>query len=222
MIKIEKLSYSFPEKDLYKDISFTLEDGQHCAFIGSNGTGKTTLVDMIMDTEKYMYTGKIVKDETERIGYVSQFASRDKNQEITAFEFLSEEFVQLQNESEELCALMATSEDLDTVFEKYQKVLDEFDSMDGNNYESNIRKQLKLAGLEKQENLEISKLSGGEYKLLQVIKQMLRQPALLIMDEPDVFLDFENLNGLCGLINSYKGTLLVITHNRYLLNNCFD
>lgn len=222
MIKIEKLSYSFPEKDLYKDISFTLEDGQHCAFIGSNGTGKTTLVDMILDTEKYMYTGKIIKDENERIGYVSQFASRDKNQEITVFEFLSEEFVCLQKENEELCAEMATAENLDEVFARYQKVLDEFDSMDGNNYESNIRKQLKLAGLQKQENLEISKLSGGEYKLLQVIKQMLRQPALLIMDEPDMFLDFENLNGLCELINSYKSTLLVITHNRYLLNHCFN
>lgn len=222
MIKVEKLSYSFPEKNLYKDISFTLEDGQHCAFIGSNGTGKTTLVDMIMDTEKYMYTGKIIKEKSERIGYVSQFASRDKNQEVTAFEFLAEEFVKLQKENEELCDEMATTENLDEVFARYQQVLDEFDSMDGNNYESNIRKQLKLAGLKKQENLEISKLSGGEYKLLQVIKQMLRQPALLIMDEPDVFLDFENLNGLCELINSYKGTMLVITHNRYLLNHCFD
>lgn len=222
MIKVDKLSYSFPEKDLYQNVSFTLEDGQHCALIGSNGTGKTTLVDMIMDTEKYMYTGKIEKDERERIGYVCQFASRDKNQEITVFDFLSEEFVRLQKENEELCAEMATAENLDEVFERYQKVLDEFDSMDGNNYESNIRKQLKIAELHKKENLEISKLSGGEYKLLQVIRQMLRQPALLVMDEPDAFLDFENLNSLCNLINSYKGTMLVVTHNRYLLNHCFN
>ena len=51
---------------------------------------------------------------------------------------------------------------------------------------------------------------------------MLMQPTLLIMDEPDVFLDFENLNGLCELINHYVGTLLVVTHNRYLLNHCFN
>jgi ATP-binding cassette subfamily F protein 3 len=100
--------------------------------------------------------------------------------------------------------------------------MDEFQAMDGDNYESNIRKQLKLVEMEKKENLSISQLSGGEYKLLQVIKAMLVQPNLLIMDEPDVFLDFENLNGLCKLINSYKGTLLVVTHNRYLLNHCFD
>ena len=60
MIQVEKLSYSFPTKELYKKVSFILEDGQHCAFIGSNGTGKTTLVDMIIDSEKYLYDGKII------------------------------------------------------------------------------------------------------------------------------------------------------------------
>ena len=59
MIKVENMSYSFPEKDLYKDVSFTIEDGQHCVLLGSNGTGKTTLVDMIIDPEKYLYDGKI-------------------------------------------------------------------------------------------------------------------------------------------------------------------
>ena len=49
MIKVDKLSYSFPQKNLYNDISFTLEDGQHCAFIGTNGSGKSTLIDIFMD-----------------------------------------------------------------------------------------------------------------------------------------------------------------------------
>lgn len=222
MITVEKLSYSFPEQDLYKEISFTLQDGQHCALIGSNGTGKTTLIDMIMDTEKYLYDGKIIKDENLRIGYVSQVAKKEKEQDITVFDFLSEEFVRNQEENARLCEEMANSENLEEVFERYQQVLDEFQAMDGDNYETNISKQLKVAGLSKLEKLEISKLSGGEYKLVQVIKQMLMRPGLLIMDEPDVFLDFHNLNGLRDLINSYKGTLLVITHNRYLLNHCFN
>lgn len=222
MIKVEKLSYSFPEQDLYKDISFSLEDGQHCALIGSNGTGKTTLIDMLMDTEKYLYDGKISMDENLRIGYVSQVAKQEKDQEITVFDFLSEVFVRNQEENARLCEEMADTDNLEEVLERYQRVLDEFQAMDGDNYETNISKQLKLAGLSKLEQLEISKLSGGEYKLVQVIKQMLMQPGLLIMDEPDVFLDFHNLNGLRDLINSYQGTLLVITHNRYLLNHCFN
>lgn len=222
MIKVEGLSYSFPEKELYKNISFTLEDGRHCAFIGSNGTGKTTLVNMIMEPERYLYDGKIIKEEGCRIGFVSQFAVRKKNQEITVFDYLSEEFVRLQRENERLCTLMAETEDLESVFEEYQCVMDQIQAVDGDNYEVNIYKQLKVAGMEQLAGLEISKLSGGEYKLLQVIKQMLFKPDLLIMDEPDVFLDFENLNGLRDLINHYKETILVITHNRYLLNHCFD
>ncbi|MBQ8803684.1 MAG: ABC-F family ATP-binding cassette domain-containing protein [Tyzzerella sp.] len=222
MIQVEKLSYAFPEKELYKEISFTLEDGQHCAFIGSNGTGKTTLIDMIMDPEKYLYDGKIIKDEHCRIGYVSQFSKAEKNQDFTVFEFLSEKFVKNQEETAAVCEEMGSSEDLESVYERYQKLMDEFQAMDGDNYESNIRKQLKTAGMSKHENTLLSQLSGGEYKLLQVMKEMLLAPTLLIMDEPDIFLDFENLNGLCKLINSHKGTLLVITHNRYLLNHCFD
>ena len=222
MIQVENLFYSFPTKELYKKVSFVLEDGQHCAFIGSNGTGKTTLVDMVIDPERYLYDGKIIKSDECRIGYVNQFFKSEKDQEKTVFEYLSEKFVENQIETAKVCEEMATAEDLEPVFARYQELMDLFSAMDGDNYESNIKKQLYLVGMTNHEHTEISALSGGEYKLLQVMKEMLQQLNLLIMDEPDVFLDFENLNGLMELINSYKGTLLVITHNRYLLNHCFN
>lgn len=222
MIQVEKLSYSFPEKDLYKNVSFTLQDGAHCALIGSNGTGKSTLIQMMMEPDEWLYKGKIIRKDIGRIGYVSQFFKTSKENTMTVFEYLSQYFVELQQKNEALCAEMASAENLDEVFERYQKLLDEIDAVDGNNYESNIGKQLKLAGMKSMEEMELGKLSGGEYKLVQVIREMMQMPSLLIMDEPDVFLDFENLNGLRQLINSYKGTILVITHNRYLLNNCFN
>ena len=222
MIQVQNLSYGFPTKDLYKDVSFTVEAGAHCAFIGSNGTGKTTLIDMILDPEKYLYDGKIIISEESRIGYVNQFSSDEKDREKTVFEFLSEKFVENQKQTEEVCSKMATEEDLEPLYEEYQRLFDLFQAMDGDNYESNIKKQLAMVGMSAVENALISNLSGGEYKLLQVMKEMLLQPNLLIMDEPDVFLDFEHMNGLCDLINSYEGTMLVITHNRYLLNHCFN
>lgn len=222
MIQVEKLSFSFPAKELYKKVSFVLDDGQHCAFIGSNGTGKTTLVDMIMHPEKYLYDGKIIRDAQDRIGYVRQFSKEEKAQEKTVFEFLSEKFVENQKKTEDICARMAVEEDLETLLETYQKLMDEFQSMDGDNYESNIHKQLKLIHLQEHVDTPLSNLSSGEYKLLQIMREMLLQPNLLIMDEPDAFLDFDNLKGLSDLINAHKGTLLVVTHNRYLLNTCFD
>ena len=223
MIKVEKLSYAFPEKDLYKDVSFTIEDGQHAVLIGSNGTGKTTLVDILLNDEKYLYDGKIIREFDGRVGYVSQYEKEEKDREITVFDFLAEDFVRLQKANEEVCKEMETNfDDMEALLEKFQQILDEYTAIDGDNYESNIKKQLKTAGLTHTENLPISAISGGEYKLLQVVKQMLLMPSLLIMDEPDVFLDFDNLNGLRKLINSYKGTILAITHNRYLLNHCFN
>ena len=222
MIKVENLSYSFPQKNLYNNISFTLEEGQHCAFIGINGSGKSTLIDIIMDPEKYMFDGKLEIDPNCRIGYVRQFQEIDKTKEITVFEYLAEDFIKLQNEITAICTEMETSSDIETLLEKYQEALDAFDAINGDDYENMIDKKLNLIELIKSKDLMISELSGGEFKLIQVIKSMLTNPDLLIMDEPDVFLDFTNLNALKNLINSHKGTTLIITHNRYLLNHCFN
>lgn len=222
MIKVENLSYSFPQKNLYNNISFTLEEGQHCAFIGTNGSGKSTLIDIIMDPEKYMFDGKLEIDPNCRIGYVRQFQEIDKTKEITVFEYLAEDFIKLQNEITAICTEMETSSDIETLLEKYQEALDAFDAINGDDYENMIDKKLNLIELIKSKDLMISELSGGEFKLIQVIKSMLTNPDLLIMDEPDVFLDFTNLNALKNLINSHKGTTFIITHNRYLLNHCFN
>ena len=222
MINAEKLTFGFSSTILFQDISFTLEDNCHCALIGSNGTGKTTLMNLIREPDRYIFDGKIKLDGVGRIGYVSQFAIREGDQSVTVFDYLCQDFMALEQDMNDVCAQMAEAEDMDALMERYQNLLDESDAMDADNYEVNIRKQLKLAELEDKASLELEKLSGGELKLVQIIRQMLRRPGLLIMDEPDVFLDFENLNGLRDLINAYKGTLLVVTHSRYLLAHCFD
>ena len=222
MIKAENLNFGFNSTLLFQNISFHLEENSHCALIGSNGTGKTTLMNLIREPESFLYDGRLTLEGVGRIGYVSQFAIREGDQSVTVYDYLCQDFLELEQKINEACMEMGETDDLDAVMERYQALLDESDAMDADNYEVNIRRQLKLAELESKENLELEKLSGGELKLVQVIRQMLRRPGLLIMDEPDVFLDFENLNGLRDLINEYKGTLLVVTHSRYLLAHCFD
>ena len=172
--------------------------------------------------EKYLFDGSLEIDPSCRIGYVCQFQEIDKTQDITVFEYLAENFIKLQNEITAICTEMEKSSDIETLLEKYQDALDEFESINGDDFKNIIDKKLNLIELIKYKNLGISQLSGGEFKLIQVIKSMLTNPDLLIMDEPDVFLDFKNLNALKNLINAHKGTLLVITHNRYLLNHCFN
>ena len=222
MIKVENLSHSFPNKDLYHKISFTLEENQHCAFIGTSGSGKSTLVEIIMDPEKYMYDGLLERDPNLRIGYVSQFFQPQAGEDVTVFNYIAAPFLKLQNEIHVICDEMAHTTDLEALLEVYQLKLDAYDAIGGDDYESLISKKLNLAELMPIRDLKVSDISGGEFKLVQVIKEMLLSPNLLIMDEPDVFLDFENLNALRNLINAHKGILLVITHSRYLLNHCFN
>ena len=222
MIYAEKLSFGFSSTPLFQNISFSLEENDHCALIGSNGTGKTTLMNLIREPDAFVFDGKLKLEGTGRIGHVSQFAMREGDQSISVYDYLCQDFLALEQCIGQVCTEMETAEDMDALMTRYQQLLDESDAVDADNYEVNIRKQLKLAELQGKAELELEKLSGGELKLIQIIRQMLRRPGLLIMDEPDVFLDFENLNGLRDLINAYSGTLLVVTHSRYLLAHCFD
>ena len=222
MIKVEHLSYGFPQKDLFHDITFTLEEGQHCAFIGTSGSGKSTLAQMIRHPEPFMYEGKLETLPSSKIGYVNQFFDRSNLSTTAVFDYIASYGIKLQNELTDICTQMETATELEPLLDAYQDTLDAYDAIGGDQFESLIEKKLYLANLSDRKKLPLTALSGGEFKLVQIIKEMLTHPALLIMDEPDVFLDFENLGALKNLINAHKGTLLVITHNRYLLGNCFD
>src|SRR5690554_1877176 len=120
MIKVDNLSFSFPQKELYNNISFTLEAGQHCAFIGTSGSGKSTLIDIVMDPERYMFDGTLELDPTCTIGYVSQFSQLDKTNETTVFEYVGEEFIKIQNELKSIYVEMEISSDMDSLLERYQ------------------------------------------------------------------------------------------------------
>ena len=159
MIKFTDVSFGFPQKDLYNEICFEIVEGDHAALIGSNGTGKSTLIDMIIHTDDYLYDGKIEKDEAVRIGYIPQFVKHEA-EEISAFDFLAKPFVELQKKSEAICAEMETSEDMDEVYGRYQNVLDEMDAIDAYNYDSNIRKELAIAGMTALEDTSVTKISS--------------------------------------------------------------
>ena len=160
MTKFTDVSPGFPQKDLYNEICFEILEGDHAALIGSNGTGKSTLIDMIIHTDDYLYDGKIQKDENIRIGYIPQFVKHE-SEEVSAFDFLSQPFIELQQKSEAICAEMENAEDMDEVYGRYQRVLDEMEAIDAYNYDTNIRKQLAVAGLTALVNTSVSTVSGG-------------------------------------------------------------
>ena len=161
MINIKNLSFSFPEKDLYNDISFSIEDGQHCAFMGTSGSGKSTLVSMIIDQDKYMYDGDIEIDPSVRIGYVKQFYPHDRTNDITTFEYICKDYIELETKMNAICTEMESGENIEQLLADYQSVLDQMDAFGGADFQSNIDKKINLANLEAIRKLTISKLIGG-------------------------------------------------------------
>lgn len=221
MIIATKLSLSLSHKDLYRDISFSIEKGDCCALIGRSGNGKSTLARLLVNPEDYLFDGKLVKDPACTIGFVSQGMEVDTNSPLTVRDYLAQPCITLQADIDHICGLLGEEEGLEERLEEYQSALDAFDAIDGDNFYHILDKKLADAQLDYLSGSLVGKLSGGEFKLVQVLGAMLHAPKLLIMDEPDAFLDFDHLKALRQLINSHKGTILTITHNRYLLNHCF-
>lgn len=221
MLTVNQLSFSFPQKELYQNICFHLETGQHAAFIGASGSGKSTLVEMILDEDKFLYDGKITLLEGTNIGYVPQLSQKAKHKK-SVVEYLGETYYALQKQLDDICLLMESGENLEKHLENYQDIMDQIDILGGHEFEAKMHKKLHDASLTSKANQSLCTLSGGERKLVEFVKAMLDYPQMLILDEPDVFLDFNHLISLKNLINHYKGTLMVITHHRYLLNHCFN
>ena len=151
VLNIEHVSKIFGDKKIFDDISYGIHDGDKIGIIGINGTGKSTLVDMIMHKEDYIYDGKIEIKDNVKVGYVSQFADVDPDCETTVFDYLSEEFVSMNGDMNIVCDRMAGAENIELLMEEYQDILDNMTRADYDNYEVNIRKKLKVAGLESKE-----------------------------------------------------------------------
>lgn len=222
MITATKFSFSHPDKDLLHAVNFSIERGQSIALIGSCGSGKSSLANVLRNPDDFTYGGTLLVEPNMHIGFVSQFYDIDATATMSVYDYIAADFVAMQAKIDHICEQMATADDIEPLMVQYEAAYDAFQRVDGDLYESNIMRQLNLANLTERKDLEITKLSGGEFKLIQVIKQLLACPQLMIMDEPDAFLDFDNLKALKSLINAHKGALLVITHSRYLLNHCFN
>jgi len=222
MIKVENFSFSYADKELYNDISFEIEENNHYGLIGTNGSGKSTLISIILDPEDYMFDGKISIQSDIRIGYISQFIDISLDEHMTVFEYIGQLQIAYREKLIKMEHNMATCDNLDELLEEYQKQLDEYELIGGDEFYSTIDKKLNIASLFYLKDKKLSYLSGGEFKLIQLLKEMILQPDVIIMDEPDAFLDFSNMESLRNIINAYKKTLVVITHNRYILNHCFN
>lgn len=212
IISTEQLGHSFNDKWLFKNLHFALQKGDRVALVGINGTGKSTLLKLIAELFPPQ-EGKIVKEKGLRVGYLSQEPDFTGLTTINDFIYSSDnEQQQLIKEYESLV------EQVDVDQNKLAQVTDKLTALNAWEYEHSIKtilNRLQISDFEQ----DINSLSGGQKKRLSLAKLLIDEPDVYILDEPTNHLDIETIEWLEKLLTTGHKTVLVISHDRYFLDN---
>ena len=227
LMTVQGVSKSFGMKSVLKDISLTLQQGARMGLIGVNGSGKSTLFRLIagqMEPDE----GSISLMRGTRVGMLTQEA--DIQSDLTVREELSRVFEPVREMERRLRALeeeMAQKHEdeaeLDRLSREYARLTDRFEDAGGYEWPSRIQGVLAGLGFARgREDQPASVLSGGEKTRLCLARLLLTQPDLLMLDEPTNHLDLSSIQWLEDTLKKYRGTVLIISHDRYFMNSVCD
>lgn len=218
---VDKIAKSFGVHDIFKDVSFMVEKGEHIGLVGVNGSGKTTLLHCLLEPS-YIDSGSIRFEPGISVGYVQQGFTDIKG---TIWEFMLQscpEILRLREELQRLEAEVSTAADdvLETIMEEYTRVTKRYEYLDGYHYENRIKRVLiGLGYTEEWWEQDAVTLSGGQKTRLMLAAALVRNPDFLILDEPTNHLDIVMTQWLEAYLREFKGGLLVVSHDRAFLDN---
>jgi len=212
ILATEQVSHSFHDRWLFKDLHFGLQKGDRVALVGINGTGKSTLLAIL--AERILPTsGKVVKEKGIKIGFLEQDPDFTGLKSINDFIYSTDNDQQrLIREYEEL--LLET--DIDQ--KKLEDLSEKISSLNAWEYEHNIKTILNRLNI-MDFHQDIKSLSGGQRKRLALAKLLIDEPDIYILDEPTNHLDIETIEWLEKLLTTGSKTVLLVTHDRYFLDN---
>jgi ATP-binding cassette subfamily F protein uup len=212
ILSTEQLGHSFNDNWLFKDLYFGLNKGDRVALVGINGTGKSTLL-RILSGLLAPSLGKVVTERDLRIGYLEQDPQFQNQETISDFIYsIGNEKQQLIRQYEEAVSKEIQDEKL------LNKLMDELSNANAWEYEYEIKTILGRMGIQNLEQ-EIVTLSGGQRKRLALAKLLIDDPDVYILDEPTNHLDIETIEWLESYMTSGQKTILLVTHDRYFLDN---
>lgn len=212
MLIANHVSYSIYGRSILKDVSFTL-DKERKFIIGSNGSGKTTLLEIIVGNLK---SDSGIISMTGTYAYVPQ---EIKGIDKTGIAVIEEGVKRIKDIEEELAFLEMENE----VNEKYYALLEEYERLGGYTYKSEIQALLNDFDLDMAiASMPLREMSGGEKTKCLIIKALLSKPDMLILDEPTNNLDIETIENLEKHLSIFKGGVLVVSHDRTLINKFAD
>lgn len=201
---------------LFRQVTFGVEKGEKVGLVGPNGAGKTTLLRACLG-EHRLESGQV--HLTGSLGYLPQNPLVAEHG--TVWESMLEEradLIEMRNQLHTLEEKMSMNPD-EKVFEQYSSLTDTFERKGGYALEAQIRKILFGLGLGGEVAAQVNQLSGGQKTRLALSKLLLRSPDFLVLDEPTNHLDMEALEWLEGFLKGYPGAILVVSHDRYFLDN---
>ena len=225
VLSCNNLNKSFGIDTILENVSFTVNEYDKVGIIGVNGTGKTTLFKILSGIYGYdsgdIYLGKGVE-----IGYLEQ--NTNFHSEGTIFEEVLEVFkdlIEMETYLRDLEVKIANessnpnSKELEKIMNEYSNKLEKFSELNGYGYKSEAKGVLKGLGFSDEDmDKKINILSGGEKTRVLLAKLLLKNPSLLLLDEPTNHLDSEAIEWLEVFLKQYKGTVIIISHDRYFLD----
>lgn len=213
---------------IFRDLNWEVQHDQKIGLIGPNGAGKSSLFKLITGEHSPEKGGAVIKAKGVTLGYLPQHPEFDLEKTALALALegnsrLAEIEKELQRIENKLGdpEIYNNTKSLERVLESQHKFLEEYESLGGLNYDSRVRELLRGLGLPESDfEKPIRALSGGQKKLIGLARLMLARPSVLLLDEPDNHLDMPGKAYLEKLILDYPGAVVIISHDRYLLDAC--
>lgn len=225
LLNVSHIFKSFGEDGIIKDATFTVDEGSKVAIVGNNGTGKSTLLKIIVG-DLPADSGEVTLKKDATMGYLAQyqedsFGSSILDTVLSAREDLLSMEKRLSDMEMEMSNL--DSKDAATFMENYHKLQHQFDLLGGYTFRSEAVGILKGLGFEGDDlNKSMNELSGGQKTRVSLGRLLASSPDLLLLDEPINHLDLNSIVWLEGYLSSYKGAVVIVAHDRYFLDKIVD
>ena len=228
-VNLDRVSVTYVSEPVFQNLAWEIHDDRCVGLIGPNGCGKSTLLRLIAG-ELASDTGFTVRRQGLTIGYLRQEPRLEPGR--TVWEETLAASTELARVEAELARIEARLADpgvygdekvLTRVLDRQARLLDEYTRLGGPGYEGRVRSTLRCLGFTDADiNLPVEALSGGQKKLAGLARLLVTQPDLLLLDEPDNHLDLEGKAFLERFIRGYKGAVIIVSHDRYLLDLVAD
>ena len=217
-IRMIGLGKSFGVRQVFSNVSFEIKEGDRIALVGPNGAGKSTLLKCILGIEE-LDEGQVVMSPVASIGYLQQDVNLGDASLAEEMETAWEDVHALENKLQELTAYLETHEASESDLQRLDYLQNRLEWLGGYDYEQKTKRIVYGLGFTDEDLYKpANAFSGGQKTRINLAKALVRRPDFLFLDEPTNHLDMEMLEWLEGYLSSYRGGILIVSHDRYFMD----